>query len=118
MSGINNLSNLLQSQMHAVSQYNIGIGNIVFGTITSGKGLKMDGVDYTIPNGEYRTCLPYKKIALKSTGAPSGFTDEQLAVYNAVLSNLSITADASIAVGDRVLVLIYSSEPVVIGFLK
>lgn len=118
MSGIDKLGGLLQAQMHSVSQYNIGIGNIVFGTITSGKGLKMDGVDYTIPNGEYLTCLPYKKITLKSTGTPSGLTDEQLAVYNAVLSNLSIVADSGLAVGDRVLVLIYSSEPVVIGFLK
>lgn len=118
MSGINKLGGLLQSQMHAVSKYNVGIGNIVFGTITSGKGLKMDGVDYTIPNGEYRTCLPYKKITLKSTGATADLTDEQLAVFNAVLSKCTIEADAGLAAGDRVLVLIYSSEPVVIGFLK
>lgn len=117
MSGINKLGGLLQSQMHAVSKYNIGIGNIVFGTITSGKGLKMDGVDYTIPNGEYRTCLPYKKITLKNTGT-AGLTDEELNVFNAVLTKCSIVADSELDVGDRVLVLIYSSEPVVIGFIK
>lgn len=56
MSGINNLSSLLRSQMHEVSKYNIGSGNIVFGTITSGNGLKPDGLDYTIPRSDYLVC--------------------------------------------------------------
>ena len=56
MSGVNNLSSLLRSQMHEVSKYNIGSGNIVFGTITSGYGLKPDGIDYTIPRRDYLVC--------------------------------------------------------------
>lgn len=53
--GVKKLGALLRSEMHKVNEYNIST-SIVFGKITSGKGLKMDGVDYTIPRKEYLVC--------------------------------------------------------------
>lgn len=54
--GVHKLGSLLRSQMHEVSKYNIGTGNFALGEITPGKGLKIDGIDYTIPRQDYLVC--------------------------------------------------------------
>lgn len=54
--GTQKLGSLLRSQIHEVCKYNIGLGDTVLGVIKDGKGLKMDGVDYTIPKGDYLVC--------------------------------------------------------------
>ena len=54
--GVEKLGGLLRSQMHEVSKYNIGGRSSVLGEIKAGKGLKIDGVDYTIPKGDYLVC--------------------------------------------------------------
>lgn len=56
MSGVQKLGSLFRSEMHKVSKYNIGFSNIVLGRVTSGRGLKIDGLDYTIPSGDYSVC--------------------------------------------------------------
>lgn len=56
MSNINKFGSLLRSEMHKVSQYNIGFGNIALGRITGSSGLKVDGLDYTVPSGDYSVC--------------------------------------------------------------
>lgn len=53
MSSIQKLGSLFRSEMHKVSQYNIGFGNTALAQITSGNGLKIDGLDYTIPHSDY-----------------------------------------------------------------
>lgn len=54
--GTQKLGRLLRSQMHEVSKFNIGGGSFMFGKITSDKGLKLDGIDYTIPRRDYLVC--------------------------------------------------------------
>lgn len=54
--GVHKLGSLLRTEMHNVSKYNIGFSKIALGRITSGRGLKIDGLDYTIPSGDYSVC--------------------------------------------------------------
>lgn len=113
--GVQKLGRLLRSQMHEVNDFHSSVP-FVFGEITNGQALKMDHVDYTIPKGDYLTFSPYKKITLENIGV-SGLTAEEQNVFNALLNKCTIKANADLSNGDRVLVVIYNNEPVVLGFL-
>lgn len=53
--GTSLLGGLFMSEMTKTSDFK-SVNNIVFGRITAGMGLKMDGVDYTIPRRDYLVC--------------------------------------------------------------
>lgn len=56
MNGVQKLGAVLRTEMHKVSKYNIGFSKVALGRITGGRGLKIDGLDYTIPNSDYLIC--------------------------------------------------------------
>lgn len=56
MNNVQKLGSLFRSEMHKVSKYNIGFSKIALARIANGRGLKIDGLDYTIPNGDYLIC--------------------------------------------------------------
>lgn len=56
MNSVQKLGSLFRSEMHKVSEYNIGFSKIALARITTGSGLKIDGLDYTIPRGDYLIC--------------------------------------------------------------
>ena len=56
MSSVQKFGSLLRAEMHKVSKYNIGFSKIALARIANGRGLKIDGLDYTIPNGDYLIC--------------------------------------------------------------
>lgn len=95
------MADLLHSRMVNASKYVAGSASLVLGKITTGMGLKLDDVSYTIKAGEYMIC---RSAMLSSSERVTKSAENHTHGLNI----------PTLAVGDRVLVARVGSEPVVI----
>lgn len=96
-----NIAALFHSRMIDTSNYVKGSASLVLGKITTGMGLKLDDVSYTLKSGEYMVC---RTAMLNSS---------QLVTKSAESHTHDLNVP-TLAVGDRVLVARVGSEAVVI----
>lgn len=105
--GTEKLGKLLVNQMNSVSGYVSGTP-VMLGEITSGLGLKLDNVSYTIPKGDYMVCrsamLPDVEVKI---GSAEGHT------HSATITKCF----RPIKSGDRVLIVMIGSEYIVIDIV-
>lgn len=92
---------LLHSRMVDTSNYVKGSASLVLGRITTGMGLKLDDVSYTLKAGEYMIC---RTAMLNSSQRITKSAESHTHGLNI----------PTLAVGDRVLVARVGSEAVVI----
>lgn len=106
--GVEALGNVLFEQMKGVSQYGNRNAAVQLGRITSGLGLKLDNVGYTIPKSDYMisrsAMLPTQNL---KTETADGHT------HNMKMP----TCFRPIQSGDRVLVAMVGTEPIVIDIV-
>lgn len=95
------LASLIHTRMINASKYVAGSASLVLGKITTGMGLKLDDVSYTLKSGEYMVC---RTAMLNSS---------QLVTKSAESHTHGLNIP-TLAVGDRVLVARVGSEAVVI----
>lgn len=88
MSGVDKLGSILRSEMHKVSKYNIGIGNTALAQITSGNGLKIDGLDYTIPHSDYLISKSCAEVLTPGERVLVAFFNDEPIVVDIVGQNL------------------------------
>lgn len=95
------LASLIHSRMISASKYVAGSASLVLGKITTGMGLKLDDVPYTLSSDEYMVC---RTAILNSSQRVTKSAENHTHGLNI----------PTLAVGDRVLVARVGSEPVII----
>ena len=106
--GVEHLGNVLFQQMQSVNAYGNRTPATQLGKITSGLGLKLDSVSYTIPASDYMIC---RSALLPSSTFESETSEEH--THNIKMPSCF----RSIKPGDRVLVAMVGTEPIVIDIV-